>query len=606
MIAARTTSLGFDELLTYLVEARVISSESARTLLDQELKQRMTAVRMRSPNSPPSLDEQRRLAPSVSAVELMMSFNMKDIHGEPIREDMIVELFAHKVGVPFVKLDPLKLDAAIVTSVFSKPFARKHGMLVIDADEARVLVATSDPFNALAMEAVQDVARKQVEFVLTPPSDIQRLITEFFGFQRSVERAEQDLSETFNLGNLEQFVRMQSEREIEASDQHVVNAVEYLFSYAFQQRASDIHIEPKRNESLVRFRIDGALHQVNKLPAVVHRAVINRIKTLARLDIGEKRRPQDGRIKTEFQQKAVEFRVSTLPVAFGEKAVLRIFDPDIVHDDIRQLGFFERDQQLFEKLITRPHGIVLVTGPTGSGKTTTLYTALRRLANDDVNITTIEDPIEMVFERINQTAVQSSIGISFASALRTILRQDPDIIMVGEIRDLETARNAIQASLTGHLVFSTLHTNDAPSAVARLLDLGIENFLLASTLSGLIAQRLVRRVCNGCAEERPLTESELGQLGGLLDVTGGGLPLVREGVGCVDCRHTGFKGRQGIFEMFEINEAVRELIMQRASVDAIRAQARADGMLSLREAAVHKMLAGDTSLSEVLKVTAID
>lgn len=606
MISARTTSLGFDELLTYLVEAKVISSATARTLLDQEPKQRLLAVRMRSPSSPPSLDEQRRLAATVSAFELMLSFNLRDLAGEPIREDTIVELFAQRVGVPFVKLDPLKLDAAVVTSVFSKPFARKHGMLVIDADESRVLVATSDPFNALALEAVQDVARKQVELVVTPPSDIQRLITEFFGFQRSVERAEQDLTETFNLGNLEQFVRMQSEREIEASDQHVVNAVEYLFSYAFQQRASDIHIEPKRAESLVRFRIDGALHQVNKLPAVVHRAVINRIKTLARLDIGEKRRPQDGRIKTEFQNKAVEFRVSTLPVAFGEKAVLRIFDPEIVHDDIRQLGFFEREERLFERLITRPHGIVLVTGPTGSGKTTTLYTALRRLANDDVNITTIEDPIEMVFERINQTAVQPAIGISFASALRTILRQDPDIIMVGEIRDLETARNAIQASLTGHLVFSTLHTNDAPSAVARLLDLGIENFLLASTLSGLIAQRLVRRVCSGCAVERSLTEPELGQLGGLLEVTGGALPLIREGAGCVDCRHTGFKGRQGIFEMFEVNEAVRELVMRRASVDEIRAQARADGMLSLREAAVQKMLAGETSLSEVLKVTAVD
>ncbi|MCA9647592.1 MAG: hypothetical protein KC492_43180, partial [Myxococcales bacterium] len=251
MIAARTTSLGFDELLTYLVEAQVISSSTARTLLDQEPKQRLIAVRMRTPNAPPSLDEQRRLAPGVSAFELLMSFNAKGPEGEYIREDTVVEVFAERVGVPFVKLDPLKLDAAIVTSVFSKPFARKHGMLVIDADESRVLVATSDPFNPLALEAVQDVARKRVELVVTPPSDIQRLITEFFGFQRSVERAEQDLTESFNLGNLEQFVRMQSEREIEASDQHVVNAVEYLFSYAFQQRASDIHIEPKRNESLV-------------------------------------------------------------------------------------------------------------------------------------------------------------------------------------------------------------------------------------------------------------------------------------------------------------------------------------------------------------------
>jgi len=448
-------------------------------------------VRLRQGERAPSLDEQRRLAPNVSAFELLSSFGARGIDGEVLREDSVVELFARKFGFDFVRLDPLKLDAAVVTSVFSKPFARNHGMLMIDADERSITVATSDPFNALALQAVKDVARKPIRLMVATPTDIQRLITEFYGFQKSVERAEQDLSESITLGNLEQFVRMQSEREIEASDHHVVNAVEYLFSYAFQQRASDIHIEPKRSESLVRFRIDGALHSVNKLPAVVHRAVINRIKTLARLDIGEKRRPQDGRIKTEYQEKSVEFRVSTMPVAFGEKAVLRIFDPDVVHDDLSQLGFFEREHNLFERLITRPHGIILVTGPTGSGKATTLYTALRRLATEEVNITTIEDPIEMVYERVNQTAVQPAVGITFASALRTILRQDPDVIMVGEIRDLETARNAIQAALTGHLVFSTLHTNDAPSAIARLLDLGIENFLLASTLSGLIAQRLV-------------------------------------------------------------------------------------------------------------------
>ncbi len=602
----RTTPLGFDELLTMLVGAGMLAADTARLLLDQEPRQRMTAVRMRPGERVPSLDEQRRLAPSVSAFELLSSFGARGTDGEQLREDVVVELFARKFGFDFARLDPLKLDAAVVTSVFSKPFARNHGMLMVDADERSITVATSDPFNALALQAVKDVARKPIQLVVATPTDIQHLITEFYGFQRSVERAEQDLSESFTMGNLEQFVRMQSEREIEASDQHVVNAVEYLFSYAFQQRASDIHIEPKRSESLVRFRIDGALHSVNKLPAVVHRAVINRIKTLARLDIGEKRRPQDGRIKTEYQEKPVEFRVSTMPVAFGEKAVLRIFDPDVVHDDLSQLGFFEREHNLFERLITKPHGIILVTGPTGSGKTTTLYTALRRLATEAVNITTIEDPIEMIFERVNQTAVQPTIGVTFASALRTILRQDPDVIMVGEIRDLETARNAIQAALTGHLVFSTLHTNDAPSAIARLLDLGIENFLLASTLSGLIAQRLVRCVCPACAEDRTLSEEELGHLGGLLEATGGALPMVRQGAGCVECRNTGFRGRRGIFEMLEVNEPIRRLIMQASGTDAIRDQARADGMLSLREAAVRKMLMGETSFDEVLKVTAID
>ncbi|MBM4360914.1 MAG: type II/IV secretion system protein, partial [Deltaproteobacteria bacterium] len=440
------------------------------------------------------------------------------------------------------------------------------------------------------------------DLVIASRGDIQRLITEFYGFRRSVKSAEDKLSTGVDIGNLEQLVRMKTANEIEASDEHVVHAVEYLMSYAFQQRASDIHIEPKRDEAVVRFRIDGSLHEVNRIPPIVHKAIVNRIKTLSRLDIGEKRRPQDGRIKTEFDGKAVELRVSTLAVAFGEKIVMRIFDPEIVHDDLGKLGFAPRELAIFAKLIARPHGIVLVTGPTGSGKTTTLYTALRKLATDDINITTIEDPIEMVFERINQTAVNAAVGLGFAETLRTLLRQDPDVIMVGEIRDLDTARHAIQAALTGHLVFSTLHTNDAAGAVTRLLDLGAEHFLLASTLSGLMAQRLLRKVCAFCAAVRPLTSAEAELLGPALPA-GGRQAQVREGSGCVECRQSGYFGRSAIYELIEINDAVRKLVMQRADATAIKAQARRDGMMTLREAAVQKLLAGETTLEEVLAVT---
>ncbi|MBL9020607.1 MAG: type II/IV secretion system protein, partial [Myxococcales bacterium] len=418
---------------------------------------------------------------------------------------------------------------------------------------------------------------------------------------QSVQRAEKQIAGGIELGNFEQLVKMKSEQEIEGSDEHVVHAVDYMFRYAFGQRASDIHIEPKRSESVVRFRIDGSLHAVSQLPRAVHKAVVNRIKTLSRLDIAEKRKPQDGRIRTEFEGKATEIRVSTLPVAFGEKVVMRIFDPGLVNDDLGQLGFFQRDRAVLEELIARPHGIILVTGPTGSGKTTTLYTALRRIATEAVNVTTIEDPIENVFEGLNQTAIQPAIGLGFAEVLRTLLRQDPDIIMVGEIRDLDTARHAIQAALTGHLVFSTLHTNDAASAVTRLLDLGVQDFLLASTLIGVMAQRLVKKICESCAAERTLATEEVETLG--LDAKQGEI-LVRYGKGCAECRKTGYKGRSAIVELFRVTPTVRKLIHDRADELVITDEAKKDGMLTLREAAIHKMLQGETTYEQVIEVTA--
>jgi len=597
----------FDELLGVLVREGHVAPDVAQELFEQKDTRLARLVHERdraiAAAGPPSNPGRGADASTVGPVELFMSFGVTDPRGRPLSEDRVTEVYARALGLAYVKLDPLKLDGAFVTAAWSRAFARNHSMLAIADGGLSVRVAAINPFDRWALESAERSVGKKLELVIASRSDIQRFITEFYGFRRSVKSAEDKLSSGVDIGNLEQLVRMKSAHEIEASDEHVVHAVEYLMSYAFQQRASDIHIEPKRDSSLVRFRIDGALHEVNRLPPVVHKAVVNRIKTLARLDIGEKRRPQDGRMKTEFDGKAVELRVSTLAVAFGEKVVMRIFDPEIVHDDLERLGFSPRDLALFDALIHRPHGIVLVTGPTGSGKTTTLYTALRKLATDDVNITTIEDPIEMVFERINQTAVNPAVSLGFAETLRTLLRQDPDIIMVGEIRDLDTARHAVQAALTGHLVFSTLHTNDAAGAVTRLQDLGAEHFLLASTLSGLMAQRLLRKVCVHCAVARELTQAETDLLGAALPSDVARPVVTRVGTGCVECRNSGYFGRAAIYELLDVNDAIRRLIMAHADAAQLKSQARRDGMVTLREAAVRKLLAGETTLEEVFAVT---
>ncbi len=394
---------------------------------------------------------------------------------------------------------------------------------------------------------------------------------------------------------------MKDETEIESSDQHIVNAVEFMLQHAYDTRASDIHIEPKRDNSLIRFRIDGVLHDIQTAPKIVHRAVVSRIKTMSRLDIAEKRRPQDGRVKTKRGDMEVELRVSTLPVAFGEKAVLRIFDPEILMMDLSDLGFFPDELDHFNNFINRPHGIVLVTGPTGSGKTTTLYSALRTIANQELNVSTIEDPIEMVSPDFNQTAVNNKAGVTFAKALRSILRQDPDIIMVGEIRDPETAQYAIQAALTGHLVFSTLHTNDAASSITRLADLEVERFLITSTLVGAMAQRLVRTVCSHCATDHFLSDEEANTLH--LAVPKGKRVKVSVGEGCFECRGTGYFGRTGIFEVLPISEPIKELIIGGADAPKIKRESVTHGMRTLRQSALRKLAEGVTTYEEVIRVT---
>ena len=437
---------------------------------------------------------------AVSSAEVIASFKF-DLPGKPgklLSEDYITELIAEDLGMDYLKIDPLKLNLDIVTANISRPFAQKHLVVPVGKEDGAVLLAVADPFDTEALDNLARTTKMRLKLILSSKSDILKIVREFYGFRSSMVAAQREMGRGNELGNLEQYVKLKGDAEIEATDQHVVNAVEYLLHYAYDQKASDIHIEPKRYKSLVRMRIDGVLHNIHTIPKTVHPSMVSRIKTLARMNIAEKRKPQDGRIKTAYKDREVELRISTLPTAFGEKVVLRIFDPEILFHDLKELGFEEADLDKFTSFLRKKHGIMLVTGPTGSGKTTTLYSALKTLATPEVNIVTIEDPIEMIMEEFNQIGVHPQIGIDFASSIRTILRQDPDIIMIGEIRDADTASNAVQAALTGHLVLSTLHTNDAPSAITRLIDLGVPAFLISSTVLGIMAQRLVRKICDEC------------------------------------------------------------------------------------------------------------
>ena len=540
-----------------------------------------------------------------AAYELIESLHLPDAAhpGDSVGELAIAEAIAADAKLEHVRIDALSLDADLIESKMSRPFARRHRMIPLEMVNGKLKVACANPYDIEGVDSFRRLAGREIELVVASEPDILRAITEFYGLRHSVKRAERDLTSGVDLGNLEQLIRMKSETEIESSDQHVVNAVEFMLQHAFESRASDIHVEPKRDQSLIRFRIDGVLHDIQTMPGVVHKAVISRIKTMSRLDIAEKRRPQDGRIKTSRAGREVELRVSTLPVAFGEKLVLRIFDPQVLTQDLVGLGFYPDELALFNDFITRPHGIVLVTGPTGSGKTTTLYSALRVIANHEINISTIEDPIEMVQDAFNQVAVQTKVGITFASALRHILRQDPDVVMVGEIRDSETAQYATQAALTGHLVFSTLHTNDAASSISRLTDLGVERFMVSSTLTGTMAQRLVRQICPHCRTERHLSTDEARML--RISVPEGRRVKVQEGEGCVECRGTGYLGRTGVFEILPIDDGIKELIVNGADAPEIKREAVNRGMRTLRQSALRKLAEGVTTFEEVVRVTGI-
>jgi general secretion pathway protein E len=517
-------------------------------------------------------------------------------------EVKLAEALAHYAGLRFIKINPLNLDLDVVTTALSGPFARKHGLIAISKTDTTLTVAVHDPTAPFPLDDIRRVTGLDVERVVATRTDVEALSRAFYGLKTSLKSAEKQLASSWlsvDLGNQE-FLSADA-GELDPAAAPVVKALDHILSYAFEQRASDIHFEPKREATLVRLRIDGVLHEVHLIPKRVYQAIVSRIKLLSGCNLAEKRRPQDGRIKREQSGREVEIRVSTMPTAFGEKAVLRIFDPDVLLKRVEELGFARSELPLVFDFLSRPTGIILVTGPTGSGKTTTLYSALKHLARPEVNIITIEDPIEMVLDDFNQVSVKPQIDVTFATALRTVLRQDPDIIMVGEIRDSETAEYAVQAALTGHLVLSTLHTNDAPSSITRLLDLRVPNFLITSTVIGILAQRLVRVICSHCAEEYfPGAEEALALGVPIEELSGRGL---RRGKGCLHCRQTGYSGRDGIFEILPLTDSIRRLVSEHADSPRLFDAARKSGMRTLRESAVAKVLEGRTTVSEMVRVT---
>lgn len=592
-----------DLVCKILIKKKLIAANRAKEILRHQkgLLNKLEKVREKKRQNSSS---EELIHNPLNIVDVITSLNLRRLDNPelPLDEEIIYQALAKEWNIPFYKLDPLKLDLNVVTSSISRSFAMKHLVLPVEVKDGVLTVSTPRPFDLEVLDDISSASQMRVEMVISPKSDVLKLINEFFGFKTSIAAAQDQFGgPVVDLGNLEQYVRLRSVDELPSNDQHIVNAVDHLFIYAFDQKASDIHIEPKREHTLVRMRIDGVLHTVYKLPKSVHSAITSRIKNLSRMDMAEKRRPQDGRIKTDKGDKEVEIRVSTVPVAFGEKAVLRIMDPDILFQDLDKLGFEPLDLERFQKLIEMPHGIILVCGPTGSGKSTTLYSTLNRVHKPTINITTVEEPIEMVHQNFNQIAVQQKIGVTFGSILRNILRQDPDVIMIGEMRDFETAENAIQAALTGHLVLSTLHTNDAPTSIMRLLDLGVPHFLLQATLVGILAQRLVRKICNYCKTPVAVDSDQLRSLG--LDVGRGGTLKLSHGKGCEKCRGTGYLGRTCILELMPFSESIRKLTVADADVDAIRTKAREEGMRTLRESAVDKLLKGVTTYQEVLRVT---
>ncbi|MFZ6727232.1 GspE/PulE family protein [Undibacterium sp. MH2W] len=581
--------LGLQQIFTWLMEDGIVKKEDAKAKFNEAqgiLK-----------NGP------------VSMHPLTAAAQTKLVSAKPPQQlltlDWLTEWAARKVNLPFYRIDPLKIDFTSVSDVMSAKYATRFNILPVETTGNTVVVATTDPFNLEWQEEIARISRKEIRLVLANPLEISQYIVQFFSLAKSIKDARKINTNDLGLRqNLEQLVELgKANKQLDANDQHIVNIVDWLWQFAFDQRASDIHLEPKRDMAAIRFRIDGVLHQVYQLPASIMIAMVARIKLLGRIDVIEKRRPQDGRIKTRTADgQEIELRLSTLPTVFGEKMVMRIFDPEVVVKTLPELGFPPNDAIRWDTLTKKPHGIILVTGPTGSGKTTTLYTTLKSLATADVNVCTVEDPIEMVEASFNQMQVQSAIDLSFADGIRALMRQDPDIIMVGEIRDLETAEMAVQAALTGHLVLSTLHTNDAPSAIMRLLELGVPYYLLEATIIGILAQRLVRTLCKYCkTPDGELPDPVWQSLSEEWE-----LPkpnVIYRPVGCPECRQTGFLGRTGLYELLTVTQPFSKLITKEADIHALRVQSIKDGMKPLRIAGAEKIIEGVTTADEVLKVT---
>jgi len=522
--------------------------------------------------------------------------------GKKLGLEELTRFLAELAGQPYYHIDPLGIDAARVTQVMSYAFTQRHKIMAVEVGPRDVTIASAEPFVASWEADLEHALRKPIKRVVANPVELARMTDELYKLAASIDMAKSGAGgRAPGLGNLEQMLELGSLKDPEANDQGVVRVVDWLLQYAFEQRASDIHIEPRRDVGNVRFRIDGVLYTVYQIPMQVMNAVTSRLKILGRMNVAEKRKPQDGRLKTKSPEGSeVELRLSTLPTAFGEKMVMRIFDPDVLLRSFGDLGFDESDQDRWFEMINRKTGIILITGPTGSGKTTTLYSTLKTLAIKEVNVCTIEDPIEMVESSFNQMQVQENIDLTFADGVKALLRQDPDIIMIGEIRNLETADMAIQAALTGHLVLSSLHTNDAPTAITRLLELGVPSYLVKATLVGVVAQRLVRTLCPHCKQPgKP--DPEVWQA--LVKPWNAPMPeQVFEPVGCLECRETGFKGRQGIYEVMPFSETLQEFSEDKGDLPKLRKQAFREGMRSLRLSGAQKVAAGITTMNEVLRV----
>ena len=590
MIKAAQTRMNLQQIFTWLMEDGVLKKD--------EIKAQYTQAKGVLNNAP----ENTHILTAIAQTKL----HSAKAPNKQLTLDWLTEWFAQKANIPFYRIDPLKLDFTRVADVMSSSYAARFNILPLEMDNDGITIASTNPFEQSWMEEIARITQKQIRLVFANPLDIEQYTAQFFSLAKSIKNARKANNSDLALrSNFEQLVEMgKTNKQVDANDQHVINIVDWLWQFAFDQRASDIHLEPKRDMGSIRFRIDGVLHQVYQVPAIVLIAMTARIKLLGRMDVIEKRRPQDGRIKTRTADgQEVELRLSTLPTAFGEKLVMRIFDPEVVVKTLPELGFPEDDAKRWDMLTKKPHGIILVTGPTGSGKTTTLYTTLKALATSEVNVCTVEDPIEMVEAAFNQMQVQSNIDVSFAEGIRALMRQDPDIIMVGEIRDLATAEMAIQAALTGHLVLSTLHTNDAPSAIMRLLQLGVPYYLLESTIIGIMAQRLVRTLCPSCKVQDAELPAAIWQ------AAVENWPIAKpekvyRPVGCSECRQTGYKGRTGLYELVTVTQAFSKIIQPDTDINALRQQSIKDGMKPLRIAGAYKVVEGLTTMDEVLKVTA--
>ncbi len=583
--------LDLPSVLTALVRAGVLEANQAHEVVVREVQLRSKVLR--------ALVATSRTAVVAGPIDIVAAAELpwSGFPGRVVDDEAIVEIVGPAFGIEYRRIDPLRLDAELVTKFFSAPFAMRHTILPLEHRGTALAVAFANPFDDELRAELRRIVGATIIPVLSARKPLLRALEHIFGFSKSVAAATA-AGETNVLANFEQLVALSaSAREVAADERPVVAAVDYLLRYAFDQRASDIHLEPKRDSAVVRLRIDGVLHPVHTLPRAASVPMTSRLKMLARMDIAEKRKPQDGRIKTKRGASEVELRVSTVPTAFGEKLVMRVFDPEVALQSLGELGLSEHDLRTIEGWIAEPHGLILVTGPTGSGKTTTLYAALRAIAQPGVNVTTIEDPIEVVHEAFNQIQVQPKIDLDFAGALRHVLRQDPDVIMVGEIRDRETAVAAVQAALTGHLVFATVHTNSAAEAVTRLVDLGVERFLLSACLIGVLAQRLVRGLCAYCTEAYVPPAEKLALLG----LEAG--PNFRRGRGCERCRHTGHAGRGSIVELFSVSVAVREALERSSPASVLEGIGRSEGLRLLRECGATKAAGGETTIDEVLRVT---